>query len=576
VAVLLSTWCSSGCAERRPIVLGLSTATETMSILAVVLLIGGWWSGLALATAVSVVAVPLELIDASHSWNHRSATAVAYFIAFSLCVWVHRGESPPTDRVSTRSTPAASPPEVRGWERAGWLLAIVVIGVHGAFLVSDVMSARTEQQDFVNARVVEAVVIGGGTTDRPQVVFTDPDTREAVELTIPVWSVTSPSNDQTVAIELPPGNPGTARLLGDRFQWNSNLSGYPTPIALGLALAIGRTLHRRRLQRLQRTDDSAGSVTVRTQPGWRRGGRSRLLVLPSTADVRGIDERTHRVRAPHQLRCPPQSPIVILPAPVQVIGQLEPFHAARFDRSGSDIWPTARLRARTALWHTLHGRIRRVRSAQRWRSHVGPNRHELGLTFGAGLLGPTFDPDGQRLPPAEVLVSEMGIGRLDPETDAPTDVLSWGEVAPTLDAPDSSLSILFTQPPDPSIDALRALIIAIIEGQLRVERLSDPTWTTFVVARFTELGPAWRLARSPGWHRVGRRTNDALTASGLAALGRPWRSIQELPIGLIERIDDDVGCARSLIRRPLNRRDIAEELARAMNADPWPYTSCEE
>ncbi|MGB0111816.1 MAG: hypothetical protein WBP59_01210 [Ilumatobacteraceae bacterium] len=575
VAVLLSTWCATGCAERRPLVLGVSTATETLSILAVVLLVGGWWSGLALASAVSVSAVPLELIDASHSGSHRGAAAVAYFVVFVLCGWVERGESSPADRFSTRGVPAPVPNEVRRWERAGWLIAVAIVVLHIGLLVNDAMSAADERRDYEDARSVEGVIAAGGTTTHLRVAVLDPISNEEMMLIVPVWNTTSPGNGETVIIDVPAGAPTTARLRGDRFRWNSNLSGYPTPVALGTALAIGRSLQRRRLQRLQRTDDAVADVVVTSEPGRRRGGRSTLRVSAQTDSPPGTAGRRARVdmASTHRLRCPPRSPIVVLPSPARAVGRLEPFHAVRIEESPEAVWPTARLRARAAAWSALGERLRSARAELPRRISSGPVAHALGLAFAADLLGP--DPDGVDADghPGLLLVCERGIGRLDSVTGALVEIVEWTEIASTTDETPSPYAAMLNRAEGPQVDPIRALVIAVLAGELPAARLSDSAWKDRVVDRFSVLGPAWSRSRSPGWNRLGRVTGDALTRSGIGAFGRPWRVVDELPTGLVEEIHDELGGARSLLTRRLDRRDIAEEIARAVRADPWPYTA---
>ena len=178
-----------------------------------------------------------------------------------------------------------------------------------------------ERSDFENAMTFPGTVVSGGTTDRLRIGYAPTESSPQRIVIVPVWSAQSPPNGSDVLIDLPSPGSDYARLTTDRFEWFSNLSGYPTPLLLALALAAGRLRHRRLLQRLQRTD--AIDVTVRSLPGLRRGGRSRVVATAG-------DEHA-------ALRCPPRSPMFVTPTPAVAVGSLDRFAAVR-SRSSPRAW----------------------------------------------------------------------------------------------------------------------------------------------------------------------------------------------------------------------------------------------
>ncbi len=551
--------------------LGLSTATETLSLVAIVLLIGGWWSGLALASAVAVVSIPLELIDASHSDAHRAATSISYLIVLALCEWASRAEAPRRQSALGPATLPA-PPAVQRWVRAAWWFFAAVLVLHVGLLAYDVQQARDERSDFENATTFPGTVVSGGTTDRLRIGYAPTEASPERMVIVPVWSAQSPPNGSDVLIDLPTPDSAYARLTNDRFEWFSNLSGYPTPLLLALALAAGRLRHRRLLQRLQRTD--AIDVTMRSIPGLRRGGRSRVV---ATA---GDEQAT--------LRCPPRSPIFVTPTPAVAVGSLDRFAAVRFESATTGpAWPTARRRGWTLRPGTLARLQSDVRgSAQRFGNSI------LGRVVPA-VQGPqthlVISVDDPHEAVQFVVVSASGLSLIgapesidDADVEDEPDRLSWEEVADVVNAlaegfePEARLE---HPPPEqlarlllaPTNSMLNVVAVGVTIGAIDDGILDDETSCVRINLALDELGPSHTPSSFPAWRALGWAVERTVVEHQLGMYGRTWGPSPELPDGFIDDILDGLGSVRTITGRILSRRDVDEEVARYLSADPWPF-----
>ncbi len=551
--------------------LGLSTATETLSLVAIVLLIGGWWSGLALASAVAVVSIPLELIDASHSDVHRAATSISYLIVFALCEWASRAEAP-RRRSALGPATLPAPPAVQRWVRAAWWVFAAVLVLHIGLLAHDVRQARDERSDFENAMTFPGTVVSGGTTDRLRIGYAPTESSPQRIVIVPVWSAQSPPNGSDVLIDLPSPGSDYARLTTDRFEWFSNLSGYPTPLLLALALAAGRLRHRRLLQRLQRTD--AIDVTVRSLPGLRRGGRSRVVATAG-------DEHA-------ALRCPPRSPMFVTPTPAVAVGSLDRFAAVRFESATTGpAWPTARRRG----WTLRPGTLVRLQSDVRG----CVQRFEDSI---AGRLTPPVQGPQAHLvvsvdDPHEavhfVVVSASGLSLIgapgstnDADVENEPDRLSWEEVSDVVNAlaegfvpearlehpPPEQLARLLLGPTNSMLDVI---VIGVTIGAIDNGVLGDETSCAQINLALDELGPPHTASWFPGWRALGGAVERTVVEQQLGMFGRTWERSPKLPDAFIDDILDGLGSARTITGRILSRRDVEEEVARYLSADPWPF-----